>query len=105
MGKTGIVTNVYSDGDLRIQILDDPSKKMWTFNPQCVSLVQRCAIQDSQAPNSSPGNGSTEPQPALSQPADALEMRQLMTKVAQGNLEYVKELYEKDKSIVSYKKK
>lgn len=133
--------NVYSDGDLRIQILDDNVNKMWTLNPQCVNLVQRCPnpeqtvvpppvpsvnaqvfnnpVPNAQVPiNQAPSVPVAGPRPSPSpsqpgpsvqgQPAglvgtspDRPEMRLLMSKVAQGNLEYVKELYETDKSIVS----
>lgn len=143
LGKTGRVMNVYSDGDLRIQILDDNINKMWTLNPQCVNLVQRCPnpeqsvvpppLPDTNAPvfkssvsnapetiNQAPSVPVAAPRssPSPSQPGpsasvqvqppgppstspDRPEMRLLMSKVAQGNLEYVKELYETDKSIVS----
>lgn len=36
MGKTGKVTKVYTDGDLRVQQLDDGFA--WTLNPKCVKL-------------------------------------------------------------------
>lgn len=133
--------NVYSDGDLRIQILDDNTNKMWTLNPQCVNLVQRCPnpeqtvlptpvpganaqVLNTPMPNAqvpinqvpsipiaAPRPNPTSSQPGPSVPGQTLgpastspdrpEMRLLMSKVAQGNLEYVKELYETDKSIVS----
>lgn len=42
MGKTGKVTKVYTDGDLRVQQLDDGFA--WTLNPKCVKLERSPAI-------------------------------------------------------------
>ena len=35
MGQTGIISKVYPDGDLRV----DLDSRTWTFNPMCVTLV------------------------------------------------------------------
>lgn len=42
LGKTGKVTKVYTDGDLRVQQLDDGFA--WTLNPKCVKLERSPAI-------------------------------------------------------------
>lgn len=97
---------VYSDGDLRIKILEDVSKQMWTVNPECVTLVQRYPVTDQQEPADVlmqfEENPSNSQPPVTSPVVDRPEMRMLISKVARGNLEYVKELYETDKSIVRF---
>lgn len=96
---------VYSDGDLRIKILEDVSKQMWTVNPECVALVQRYPVTDQQEPADAlmqfEENPSNSQPPVTSPVVDRPEMRLLISKVARGNLEYVKELFETDKSIVN----
>lgn len=42
LGKTGRVTKVYTDGDLRVQQIDDGFA--WTLNPKCVKLERAPAI-------------------------------------------------------------
>lgn len=101
LGKTARVMHVYSDGDLRVQILEDDNKQIWTVNPDCVILVQRYPVPEQSDPTTQVavhGGPVAENKPPAT---DKSEMRLLMSKVAQGNLEYVKELYETDKSIVS----
>ncbi|XP_077291024.1 E3 ubiquitin-protein ligase mind bomb 2 isoform X2 [Arctopsyche grandis] len=104
LGKTARVIQVYSDGDLRIQILEDESKQMWTMNPECVTLVQRYPVADqpdvSNPPEQQVGQSSSSKPPPASPIVDRPEMRLLMSKVALGDLEYVKGLYETDQSII-----
>lgn len=60
--KTGKVTKVYGDGDIRVQV----DGNTWTLNPMCVSVVQR-GVTDIQTPRStSRGQPRTEDDDILS---------------------------------------
>lgn len=78
---------------------------MWTMNPECVTLVQRYPVADqpevSNLPEQQIGQSSSSKPTTAGPIVDKPEMRLLMSKVALGDLEYVKGLYETDQSIVS----
>lgn len=96
LGKTGIVKKIYTDGDLRVQQLDDGYA--WTLNPKCVKL-ERSAASTSSAVATERSNSMMDlshhrtdhimtPLSGLSGSSSA---DKLVREAAQGRLDYVKQ--------------
>ncbi|XP_026463751.1 E3 ubiquitin-protein ligase MIB2-like isoform X2 [Ctenocephalides felis] len=99
----GVVTKVYSDGDLRIEI----EKKTWTLNPQCVTSLnlplntstsrQRLATMNPERCNSMADLSHHRNEPVLTPlpvMASSTGFDKLVREAAQGNMDYVQKYIE-----------
>uniref|UniRef100_A0AAG5D880 RING-type E3 ubiquitin transferase n=1 Tax=Anopheles atroparvus TaxID=41427 RepID=A0AAG5D880_ANOAO len=94
LGKSGKVIKIYSDGDLRVQQLDEDMA--WTVNPKCVKL-ERSAVSHAAATERSNSMMDLSNQRTnehhmtpLSGLSGTSAADRLVREAAQGNLEFVK---------------
>uniref|UniRef100_A0A182NP47 RING-type E3 ubiquitin transferase n=1 Tax=Anopheles dirus TaxID=7168 RepID=A0A182NP47_9DIPT len=93
LGKSGKVIKIYSDGDLRVQQLDDDMA--WTVNPKCVKL-ERSSVSHAAATERSNSmmdlsnqRTSEHHMTPLSGLSGSSAADRLVREAAQGNLDYV----------------
>lgn len=102
LGKACKVIKVYSDGDLRIQQLDDGFE--WTLNPKCVKL-ERSPLASAAERSNSMMDLSHQRTDHIMTPLSGLCGTSLADKLvreaAQGHLEYVKQYLEQNPSQVN----
>lgn len=94
LGKTGKVTKVYTDGDLRVQQLDDGFS--WTLNPKCVKLerspaMTAIATERSNSMMDLSHQRSDHVMTPLSDLSGTSLVDKLVREAALGRLEYVKQ--------------
>lgn len=94
LGKPGKVTKVYTDGDLRVQQLDDGFS--WTLNPKCVKLERSPALtaiatERSNSMMDLSHQRSDRVMTPLSDLSGTSVVDKLVREAALGRLEYVKQ--------------
>lgn len=107
LGKTGKVTKVYTDGDLRVQQLDDGFS--WTLNPKCVKLerspaMTAIATERSNSMMDLSHQRSDHVMTPLSDLSGTSAVDKLVREAALGRLDYVKQYLDAhpDQGIISY---
>ncbi|GBP55464.1 E3 ubiquitin-protein ligase MIB2 [Eumeta japonica] len=98
LGKMGKVINVFQNGNLRVQISEYEHQSVWTLYPQCVKRIEDTNASTIQSTAHSIEQSQSQTEQTLTK--DQPELRLLMIKVAQGNLEYVKEIQESNPSLL-----
>ncbi|XP_072174847.1 E3 ubiquitin-protein ligase MIB2-like [Diadema setosum] len=94
LGKTGKVLKLYSDGDLRVSV----DKQVWTFNPECLTPVQRSNKPDlnntmtADRAEELQGNLNDQLQQILSLDSPSESPDRLVSEAAQGNIRAVTDL-------------
>lgn len=95
LGKLCKVIKVYSDGDLRIQQIDDGSE--WTVNPKCVKL-ERSPLATAAERSNSMMDLSHQRADHIMSPLSGLSGTssddQLVREAAQGHIDFVKQYLE-----------
>ncbi|XP_042895609.1 E3 ubiquitin-protein ligase MIB2 [Parasteatoda tepidariorum] len=95
LGKTGKITKIYSDGDLRVNV----DGQTWTFNPLCVTSVPGTATEMNNTMTANQREEHTHPLLGhlLAEPhqLDLASCDRLVREAAQGHTDVVRDLLQK----------